>query len=281
MLDRQGVGGVYELGGDGSRWPSWPRSSPRPPVGRSPTPTCRSSSTRRFSSPRGCPSRWPRCSPTATVARPPASCSSTAATWRSSSSRADAAGRHRGGGGRAAPRLSRGGADGGPAVRPSGHPRRGGDRSAMTENPYAIPVEDLVGSARVPLAAQLEEQPERRCRRWRSGQRSRLGRRHGRRRRRPSTDAGTALRRESGPGAGGCADAEGYVSGGGSPSRTMSVSGRNAPVASPARTRRTGRCRRYGPAELRSAPGPPRVLARPCPGGSELALGGGSAWLCR
>ena len=30
----------------------------------------------------------------------------------------------------------------------------------MTESPYAIPVEDLVDSARVPLAAQLEEQPE-------------------------------------------------------------------------------------------------------------------------
>ena len=32
----------------------------------------------------------------------------------------------------------------------------------MTESPYAIPVEDLVASARVPLTAQLEEQPERR-----------------------------------------------------------------------------------------------------------------------
>ena len=33
---------------------------------------------------------------------------------------------------------------------------------AMSESPYAIPVEDLVDSARVPLAAQIEEQPERR-----------------------------------------------------------------------------------------------------------------------
>jgi hypothetical protein len=32
----------------------------------------------------------------------------------------------------------------------------------MTENPYAIPVEDLVDSARVPVAEQLTEQPERR-----------------------------------------------------------------------------------------------------------------------
>ena len=32
----------------------------------------------------------------------------------------------------------------------------------MTENPYAIPVEDLVGSARVPVAEQVVEQPERR-----------------------------------------------------------------------------------------------------------------------
>ena len=32
----------------------------------------------------------------------------------------------------------------------------------MTESPYAIPVEDLEDSARVPLAAQLQEQPERR-----------------------------------------------------------------------------------------------------------------------
>jgi hypothetical protein len=32
----------------------------------------------------------------------------------------------------------------------------------MTENPYAIPVEDLVDSARVPLPAQVAEQPERR-----------------------------------------------------------------------------------------------------------------------
>jgi hypothetical protein len=34
----------------------------------------------------------------------------------------------------------------------------------MTESPYAIPEEDLVATARVPLAAQLEEQPERRLR---------------------------------------------------------------------------------------------------------------------
>ena len=32
----------------------------------------------------------------------------------------------------------------------------------MTENPYAIPVEDLVDSARVPVTAQVVEQPERR-----------------------------------------------------------------------------------------------------------------------
>lgn len=32
----------------------------------------------------------------------------------------------------------------------------------MTENPYAIPVEDLVDSARVPVAEQVVEQPERR-----------------------------------------------------------------------------------------------------------------------
>jgi hypothetical protein len=32
----------------------------------------------------------------------------------------------------------------------------------MTENPYAIPVEDLVDSARVPLAELVVEQPERR-----------------------------------------------------------------------------------------------------------------------
>jgi hypothetical protein len=32
----------------------------------------------------------------------------------------------------------------------------------MTENPYAIPVEDLVDSARVPVAEQLVKQPERR-----------------------------------------------------------------------------------------------------------------------
>ena len=30
----------------------------------------------------------------------------------------------------------------------------------MTENPYAIPVEDLVDSARVPVAAQVVGQPE-------------------------------------------------------------------------------------------------------------------------
>ncbi len=33
---------------------------------------------------------------------------------------------------------------------------------SMAENPYAIPVEDLVDSARVPLAEQVVEQPERR-----------------------------------------------------------------------------------------------------------------------
>jgi hypothetical protein len=32
----------------------------------------------------------------------------------------------------------------------------------MTENPYVIPVEDLVDSARVPFAEQVVEQPERR-----------------------------------------------------------------------------------------------------------------------
>jgi hypothetical protein len=32
----------------------------------------------------------------------------------------------------------------------------------VTENPYAIPVEELVDSARVPVAEQLVEQPERR-----------------------------------------------------------------------------------------------------------------------
>jgi hypothetical protein len=32
----------------------------------------------------------------------------------------------------------------------------------MTENPYAIPLEDLVDSARVPLPAQVEEQAEQR-----------------------------------------------------------------------------------------------------------------------
>jgi hypothetical protein len=32
----------------------------------------------------------------------------------------------------------------------------------MSESPYAIPVEDLVNSARVPVIAQVEEQPERR-----------------------------------------------------------------------------------------------------------------------
>ena len=32
----------------------------------------------------------------------------------------------------------------------------------MTENPYAIPVEDLLDSARVPIAEQVVEQPERR-----------------------------------------------------------------------------------------------------------------------
>jgi hypothetical protein len=33
---------------------------------------------------------------------------------------------------------------------------------AVTESPYVIPVEDLVDSARVPLAAQIQDQPERR-----------------------------------------------------------------------------------------------------------------------
>ena len=33
----------------------------------------------------------------------------------------------------------------------------------MTESPYAIPVEDLVDSARVPVAEQLVELPERRA----------------------------------------------------------------------------------------------------------------------
>jgi hypothetical protein len=32
----------------------------------------------------------------------------------------------------------------------------------MTENPYAIPVEHLVSSTRVPVAQQVVEQPERR-----------------------------------------------------------------------------------------------------------------------
>jgi hypothetical protein len=32
----------------------------------------------------------------------------------------------------------------------------------MTENPYAIPVEDLVDSARVPVAEHVVEQPDRR-----------------------------------------------------------------------------------------------------------------------
>ena len=32
----------------------------------------------------------------------------------------------------------------------------------MTESPYAIPVEDLVNSVRVPVAEQLVEQPDRR-----------------------------------------------------------------------------------------------------------------------
>ena len=32
----------------------------------------------------------------------------------------------------------------------------------MAENPYAIPVQDLVDSARVPVAEQVVEQPERR-----------------------------------------------------------------------------------------------------------------------
>ena len=36
----------------------------------------------------------------------------------------------------------------------------------MTENPYAIPVEDLVDSARVPVAEQVVEQPERRFYGW-------------------------------------------------------------------------------------------------------------------
>jgi hypothetical protein len=42
-----------------------------------------------------------------------------------------------------------------------------GDALHMTqrpvpESPYAIPVDDLVDSARVPLTAQIEEQPDRR-----------------------------------------------------------------------------------------------------------------------
>jgi hypothetical protein len=32
----------------------------------------------------------------------------------------------------------------------------------MTENPYAIPVEDLVDGARVPVTEQVVEQPDRR-----------------------------------------------------------------------------------------------------------------------
>jgi hypothetical protein len=38
----------------------------------------------------------------------------------------------------------------------------GGDAAAMAENPYAIPEDDLVDSARVPVAEQIVEQPERR-----------------------------------------------------------------------------------------------------------------------
>ena len=38
----------------------------------------------------------------------------------------------------------------------AGHP------SGMTESPYAIPEEDLIDSARVPMAEQFIEQPERR-----------------------------------------------------------------------------------------------------------------------
>ena len=34
--------------------------------------------------------------------------------------------------------------------------------SGMSESPYAIPEEDLVDSARVPVAEQITEQPERR-----------------------------------------------------------------------------------------------------------------------
>ena len=36
------------------------------------------------------------------------------------------------------------------------------DTPAMTENPYAIPVENLLDSARVPVAEQLVVLPERR-----------------------------------------------------------------------------------------------------------------------
>ena len=37
-----------------------------------------------------------------------------------------------------------------------------GNALAMSESPYAIPVEDLVDSARVPLTEQVQEHPERR-----------------------------------------------------------------------------------------------------------------------
>ncbi len=37
-----------------------------------------------------------------------------------------------------------------------------GNALAMSESPYAIPVEDLVDSARVPVAEQVVEQPDRR-----------------------------------------------------------------------------------------------------------------------
>lgn len=40
--------------------------------------------------------------------------------------------------------------------------RADGNALAMSESPYAIPVEDLVDSARVPLTEQIQEQPERR-----------------------------------------------------------------------------------------------------------------------
>lgn len=38
--------------------------------------------------------------------------------------------------------------------------RPGSQAAGMTENPYAIPVDDLEATARVPRAAQVEEQAE-------------------------------------------------------------------------------------------------------------------------